>query len=192
VTIHQTGLSRNPKHASIVRSPVVDELVDRAAGSPIYLATNTIDFNRAYSAAPLASLRASYPSTNFVWSRGLYKDSDDWRRRWPNERGKYAAAIVLTFAPWGGDPYSGLIHEHTIGSGTLCEIESLSWLGRPILWQANEFPAVLDISRFLVEPLPEMRRVRMARLVPDPHGKPFCPEIFSWFAVSTAAREGEP
>src|SRR5207302_5378918 len=143
--------------------------------------------NRAYSATPLASLKASYPSANFVWSRGLYKDNDDWRRRWPKERDQYTAAIILTFAPWGGDPYSGLIRDHTIGAAAFCEIGSLSWLGRPILWQANEFPAVLDISRFLVEPLPEMRRVRMARLVPDPHEKPFCPKLFSPFVVGTTA-----
>jgi len=190
VTIAEIRGPRNLRRAPVLRSAVLDELVERAAGEPIYVTTNTVDFNRPFAAAPLASLRSSYPSAMFVWSRGLYPGAADWRRRWPVECKRYAAAIVVTFAPWAGDPYGGLAGDHVIGSGTWIEIRGLQRLGRPILWQANEFPAVFNISRFSVEVLPEVTRVRMARLIPHSNAKPFSPLTYSPFGSASASETG--
>jgi hypothetical protein len=74
-----------------------------------------------------------------------------------------------------------------IGTGIWCEVHSLQILGRPILWQANEFPAIFDISRFSVEALPVMTRARMARLAPDSRAKPFSPDIYSPFVIRRQA-----
>src|SRR5690349_13130315 len=80
-----------------VSHPVLEGIARRAEGRPIYLAC-------APSVAPRTSddiaeaLRRKRPGITVVNSRGLYGSKAAWRARWPMERDRYGAVIVLTVA----------------------------------------------------------------------------------------------
>jgi len=167
---------------------ILGDLVARAEGLPIYC-TAPLAVHPALIGAVVGSFRREFPLAEFVTARGLYRDSDDWRARWPRERERYGAGIVVTRGegrPEGADPFAGLVGEHVVGIGVGLEIEDLDRLGRPVGWHAVVFPASYWLARFAVELLPEIHSSRFARLLPAPDAQPLRPVIgpspFVWAA----------
>jgi hypothetical protein len=126
----------------------------------------------------------------FVSSRELYSSTEDWRRRSQVELQRYAAAIIVTSATWGGDPYCGPTGEHVIGAGVWSEIRRFQSPEKPILWQALEFPASYLISQFHIELPSMMTGARMAMLRPDDAAKPFAPLIDLPFTITPPTQGG--
>lgn len=163
-------------------SIVVSELVARASKGPIYVTAPTGASDGRFSRMAIGALRQAFPSVVFVTSSGRYRSRDDWRRRWPAECETFGAGIILTFANWEGDWYGGPTNEHFISAWTYCEILDLCRFKRPVLWHANEHPALWYFDRFTVEGLPEMTSSRMARVVPNREAEPFNPAVADAYA----------
>jgi hypothetical protein len=160
----------------------VSDFFDRVARSPILVMTSTVDRKQPPLANPLLALQKAYPPFVFVTERNRYWNRDDWHRRWRTEQVRFGAGIVLTFADWNGDWYGGPTGDHIISAWTYCEILDLCRLKRPVLWYANEHPALWYFDRFTVESLPEMTSSRLARLIPNCDAEPFNPAITDAFA----------
>ena len=74
------------------------------------------------------SLRRDFPAAVFVDALTIYRDHNDWSRRWSSEHERYGAAILVTRAealPDGTDAFAGLAGQHVIGSRVDIEIETL-------------------------------------------------------------------
>ena len=158
-------------------SRVVSEFIRLTGKGPVYVTSSTGASDNRFSRMAIGALRQSVPGIVFVSNRARYHSRDDWRRRWPAERERFGAGIVLTFADWNGDWYGGPTGEHVISAWAYCEILDLRRLKRPVLWYANEHPALWYFDRFTVESLPAMTSSRMARLIPNRDAEPFNPAI---------------
>jgi hypothetical protein len=166
------------------------DLVARAEGRAIYC-TAPPAIHPALIAAVVGSFRREFPSAEFVASRDLYRNADDRRNRWPRERERYGAGIVVTRGeghPEHADPFAGLAGEHVVGIRLMLEIEDLDRLGRPVGWHAVVFPASYWLARFAVEPFAAIQTSRYARLLSAPDAEPFRPIIGPWpfFVVAGA------
>jgi hypothetical protein len=160
------------------------DLVARAERRPIYCAASPAA-HRALLGLVIESFRRDAPDGEFVNSRTLYRHADDRRRRWPRERERYSAAIIVTRAedlPEGADRFAGLAGEHVISIWNALEIEDLAHLGRPIAWHAVVFPAAYWLSRFAIEPFIWVGTSRYAQLVSAADADAFRPVIGSWVA----------
>jgi hypothetical protein len=158
------------------------DLVARAGGRPIYC-TASPGTRRALVGMVTASFQRDLPDVKLVNALTHYRHADDRRHRWPRERDRYGAAIIVTrpeVRP-NGDPFAGLTGEHVIGLGAFSEIEGLAYLGRPIGWHAVVFPAAYWLPRFAIEPFAQISTGRCAQLLPDESTEPFQPNIGSLF-----------
>jgi hypothetical protein len=155
------------------------DLVTRAERRPIYC-TASPGIRRALVGFVIETFRRDFPDAVFINALAHYRHADDRRRRWPQERDRYGAAVVVTRAeshPEDVDPFAGLAGEHVINVWTTLEIEYLAGLGRPVAWHAVVFPAAYWLSRFAIEPFPVMRTSRWARLLPAAEAEAFQPII---------------
>jgi hypothetical protein len=128
----------------------------------------------------LSSLRRDFPTAAFVDALSIYRNQDDWSRRWYSEHGRYGAGIVVTRAedlPNGTDPFAGLAGEHEVGSRVFIEIKTLVRQGRPVAWHAVVFPANYWLSRFEVRPSNCISTSHCADLLPARTAEPFHPII---------------
>src|SRR5262249_6612704 len=129
------------------------DLVARAQGRPIYC-TPSLSVRRALMDVVVHSLRLGFPCGEFVDALTLYRDYNDWNRRWTSESEHCGAAIVVTRAedlPQGTDPFAGVAGQHMINLRLGREIEDFVRRGLPVAWQAVVFPASYWMSRFILE-----------------------------------------
>jgi hypothetical protein len=167
------------------------DLVARAQGRPIYC-TPSFAVRRALLNVVVGSLRRECSAAEFVDALTLYRNYNDWERRWTSESERYGAAIIVTraeYLPQGADPFAGVAGQHVINLRLDREIEDFVRRGLPVAWQAVVFPASYWISRFLLEPFPRTSTFRYAELWP---ADPAEVEIFhpmigpTWFWVERA------
>jgi hypothetical protein len=117
----------------------------------------------------VSSLRLGSPDAEFVDALALYRNYNDWHRRWTSELERCGAAIIVTRAedlPQGTDPFAGVAGQHMINLRLGREIEDLVRRGVPAAWQAVVFPASYWVSRFVLEPSSRISAFRYAELLP--------------------------
>ena len=162
------------------------DLVARAQGRPIYC-TPSFAVRRALMNVVVSSLRLGSPDAEFVDALALYRNYNDWHRRWTSELERCGAAIIVTRAedlPQGTDPFAGVAGQHMINLRLGREIEDLVRRGVPAAWQAVVFPASYWVSRFVLEPSSRMSAFRYAELLPAGAAEMFHPLIGpTWFWV---------
>jgi hypothetical protein len=115
------------------------------------------------------SFRRDFPAAVFVDALTIYRNHNDWSRRWYSEHERYGAGIVVTRAedlPESTDPFAGLAGEHIVGFRVGIEIKTLVRQGRPVAWHAVVFPANYWLSRFAVQPSNCISKSRCADLSP--------------------------
>ncbi len=106
----------------------LSELIGRTHGRPVYLAS-------AFAVAPrfiddvADLLRQKQPGAVVVNSRGRYRGSSDWHKRWRQERNRYGGAIIMTVAePFVDDTEpptgAGIPGAHVVGESValLCAV----------------------------------------------------------------------
>ena len=172
-----TGLA--PPHKTGPLRGSLGDLVTRAQGRPIYC-TPSLAVRRALMNVIAGSLRRDFPAAVFVDALTIYRNYNDWSRRWSSEHERYGAAIVVTRAedlPEGMDPFAGLAGEHVIGSRVDIEIQTLVRKGRPVAWHAVVFPATYWSSRFAIQPSNCISTSHCASLLPAHTAEPFHPVI---------------
>jgi hypothetical protein len=117
-----------------------------------------------------------------IHARDLWVDMDDWGRRWPSERVRFGAMLLITVAEASG--------KHVTGEAAATEIEAFLRSGRPVGWLAIEptaaptaaTPRLKFHSRFAVEGFRQIDLVRFAGVWPAVDAEPFRP-VFATFAV---------
>lgn len=133
------------------------------------------------------ALRRDCADAQFVEALALYRNYDDWDRRWSSERERFGAAIIVTRAedlPQGTDPFAGMAGQHVINVRVAIEIEDFVRRGVPVAWYAVVFPASYWLSRFAVVPFNRITTFRYAGLLPTDSVEAFHPVIGpSWFRV---------
>ena len=174
----------------------VADLAARAGEAPIYI-------SGAFDLAPPAmfairrwlerqapgSAPGSGSGTRFVHARALWADVRDWDRRWPAERARFGAMLLITVKeePVPGETGGGTA-EHVIGSVVATEIEAFLRMNRPVGWLAVERSRFRFRSRFAVEGFRRIDLVRFAGVWPAVDAEPFRPA----FSIFTTPRRGEP
>jgi hypothetical protein len=161
----------------------LDDLVTQAEGRPIYC-TPSLAVRRALMNVVVGSLRRDFPAAAFVDALALYRDYSDWDRRWPSERERYGAGIIVTRAenlPEGTDPFAGLAGEHVIGLRVAIEVETLVRDGRPVAWHAVVFPASYWLSRFAIVSFNRICGTRYAGVLAARNAEALRPIIYSPF-----------
>jgi hypothetical protein len=174
----------------------VADLAARADRMPVYmsgafdLAPSAISAIQGWLArqAP-GGAPGSGSGTRFVHARDLWADVPDWDRRWPSERGRFGAMLLITVKeePVPADT-RGEGAEHVIGSVVATEIEAFLRMNRPVGWLAVEPGHFRFRSRFAVEGFRRIDLVRFAGVWPSVDAEPFCPA----FSIFTTPRRGEP
>jgi hypothetical protein len=174
----------------------VADLAARAGGAPIYisgafdLAPPTMSAIRCWLTrqAP-GSPAGSGAGTKFVHARALWASVNDWDHRWPAERARFGAMLLITVreesAP--GETGGGAA-KHVIGSVVATEIDALLRMNRPVGWLAVEQGRFRFQSRFAVEGFRRIDLVRFASVWPAVDAEPFRPT----FSIFTTPRRGEP
>jgi hypothetical protein len=155
------------------------DLVTRGQERPIYC-TPSFAVRRALMNVILGSLRREFPAAVFVHALTIYRNHNDWSRRWYSEHERYGAGIVVTRAedlPEGTDPFAGLAGDHVIGSRVGIEIKTLVRQGRPVAWHAVVFPANYWLSRFAVQPFNCISTSHYAGVLLAHTAEPFHPVI---------------
>lgn len=155
------------------------DLVTRAQGRPIYC-TPSLAVRRALMNVIVRSLRRDFPAAVFVDALTIYRDHNDWSRRWSSEHERYGAAILVTRAealPDGTDAFAGLAGQHVIGSRVDIEIETLVREGCPLAWHAVVFPAAYWLSRFAIQRSNCISTSHCANLLPAHIAEPFRPVV---------------
>src|SRR5215813_4510701 len=168
-----------PRHNQPALPGSLGDFISRAEGRPIYC-TASFAVRRALMNVVLGSLRRDFPGVVFVNALTVYRDQNDWSRRWYSEHERYGAGILVTRAedlPEGTDPFAGLAGEHIVGSRVAIEIQTLVWPGRPVAWHAVVFPANYWISRFAIEPFNRIDTIRYARVLPASEVDAFDPIV---------------
>jgi hypothetical protein len=128
----------------------------------------------------VGSLCRDFPAAEFVDALTIYRNHNNWSRRWYSEHERYGAGIVVTRAeslPEGTDPFAGLAGEHVIGARVSIEINTLVRQGRPVAWHAVVFPANYWLSRFAVHKFHCISTSHYAGLLPAQTAEPFHPVI---------------
>ena len=159
----------------------IADLARRAAGRPIYCTAGQFNFHPELIRCNLAWLHSQAPTAKFIAARGLYTDLDEWRARWPEERTRYGAAVVMTVGenvPEPDDPLATRFGgRHEIGAAVTTEITNLVTMRRPVAWLAFIWPKTFWFSRFAVEGFEPTSAERMAGLFPAADGETFAPTI---------------
>jgi hypothetical protein len=169
----------DPKRNQVPLPGSLGDLVTRADGRPIYC-TPSFAVRRALMNVIVGSLRREFPAAVFVHALTIYRNHNDWSRRWYSEHERYGAGILVTRAedlPEGTDPFAGLAGEHVIGSRVGIEIKTLVRQGRPVAWHAVVFPANYWLSRFAIQPFNCISTSHYAGLLPAHTAEPFHPVI---------------
>src|SRR5690349_6250952 len=110
----------------IVLPGSLGDLVARSDGRPIYC-TAPGKVRRALVAVAIEGFHREFPEVEFVSALTLYRHSDDRRRRWPHERERYGAAVVVTRADTpaeSAESFDGLGGEHAIDAWVASEIDA--------------------------------------------------------------------
>jgi len=127
--------------------------------------------------------------TGFVHARALWADVPDWDGRWPTERARFGAMLLITvkeeLVP--GETCGGAA-DHVIGSVVATEIEAFLRMNRPVGWLAVELGRLRFRSRFAVEGFRRIDLVRFAGVWPAVDAEPFCPA----FSIFTTPRRDKP
>jgi len=180
-------------------SPLPGTIADLAAHAramPVYmsgafdLAPSAMSAIRRWLACPVpGSAPGSGSGTRFVHARALWADVRDWDRRWPAERARFGAMLLITVKeePVPGETGGGTA-EHVIGSVVATEIEAFLRMNRPVGWLAVERSRFRFRSRFAVEGFRRIDLVRFAGVWPAVDAEPFRPA----FSIFTTPRRGEP
>jgi hypothetical protein len=128
-------------------------------------------------------------ATRFVHARALWADVRDWDRRWPAERARFGAMLLITVKeePVPGETGGGAA-EHIIGSVVATEIAAFLRMHRPVGWLAVELGRFRFRPRFAIEGFRRIDLVRFAGVWPAVDAEPFCPA----FSIFTTPRRGEP
>jgi hypothetical protein len=171
--------NRDPKRNQAPIPGSLGDLVTRAQGRPIYC-TPSFAVRRTLMNVIVGSLRRDFPAAVFVDALTIYRNYNDWDRRWYSEHERYGAGIVVTRAedlPESTDSFAGLAGEHVIGSRVGVEIKTLVRQGRPVAWHAVVFPANYWLSRFAVRPFNCISTSCYAGLLPARTAEPFHPAI---------------
>jgi hypothetical protein len=149
----------------------VSQIAERAAGKPIYV-TSPIFVKPIHTDEMLDLLGRKCPGAIFVNSRGRYKSTDDWRKRWAVERDNYGAGVILTVGePTDDDPHlegkDGIaVGAHVIGAGVWQELYDLTTQGKPVLWMPYWPWQYRFVACFAVEPLNPFTTSRFGELLP--------------------------
>lgn len=170
---------------TIVLPGSAGDLVIRAEGKPIYC-TAPSGVRRKLMALVIDTFCREFPNAEFTNALTLYRHNDDRHRRWGRERDSYGAVIVFTRAanPDGcADPIDGIAGEHALNEWATLEIEHFVDAGRPVAWQAIEYPAAYWFSRFAIEPFEWVSTARWSRIFPEGNAEPFRPKITSFFDI---------
>ena len=179
----------------------VADLAARASGMPVYmsgafdLAPSAVSAIRDWVACQVRSSAAGpRPSprrsaTKFVHARALWADVLDWDRRWPAERTRFGAMLLVTVKedPVPGEAGGGAA-DHVIGSVVATEIEAFLRMNRPVGWLAVELDHFRFRSRFAVEGFRRIDLVRFAGVWPVVDAEPFRPA----FSIFTTPRRSAP
>jgi hypothetical protein len=176
---NESLIDRDPKRNQSPLPGSLGDLVTRAQGRPIYC-TPSFAVRRALMNVIVGSLHREFPAAVFVHALTIYRDHDDWSRRWYSEHERYGAAIVVTRAealPEGADPFVGLAGQHVIGSRVDIEIKTLVRKKRPVAWHAVVFPANYWLSRFAIQTSDCISTSHCANLLPAHTAEPFHPVI---------------
>ena len=154
------------------------------------LAPSAMSAIRRWLACPVpGSAPGSGSGTRFVHARALWADVRDWDRRWPAERARFGAMLLITVKEEPVPAESGCkATEHVIGSVVATEIEAFLRMNRPVGWLAVEPGRFRFRSRFAVEGFRRIDLVRFAGVWPAVDAEPFCPA----FSIFTTRRRGEP
>ena len=183
------------------RPGTVADLATRAAGMPVYmsgafdLAPSAMSAIRDWLARQVSgSAPGPRPSpgrsgTRFVHARALWADVRDWDNRWPAERARFGAMLLITVKeePMPSESGGGAA-EHVIGSVVATEIEAFLRMNRPVGWLALEPGRFRFRSRFAVEGFRRIDLVRFAGVWPAVDAEPFRPA----FSIFTTQWRGEP
>jgi hypothetical protein len=108
----------------------------------------------------------------------------DWDRRWPVERTRFGAMLLITVKE---DPVRGEA-EHIIGSIVATEIEAFLRMNRSVGWLAVELDHFRFRSRFAVEGFRRIDLVRFAGVWPAVNAELFRPA----FSIFTTPRRSAP
>jgi hypothetical protein len=128
-------------------------------------------------------------ATRFVHARALWADVRDWDRRWPAERTRFGAMLLITVKEEPVPAETGSrAAEHVIGSVVATEIEAFLRMNRPVGWLAVELGRFRFRSSFAVEGFRRIDLVRFAGVWPAVDAEPFGPA----FSIFTTPRRGEP
>src|SRR5438270_3670955 len=132
---------------TIVLPGSLSDLVIQAAGRPIYC-TAPSRVRRKLIALVIDTFRREFPGAEFIDAQNF------GRRRRGAEPDKYGAAIIITRATNldATDPIDGITAEHALNELVFTEIQHFANTGRPLAWQAIEFPSGYWLSRFAIEP----------------------------------------
>jgi hypothetical protein len=168
----------------------LSQITQCTAGKPIYV-TSPIFVKPIHTDEMLSLLGRKCTDATFVNSRGRYKSTDDWRKRWPVERDNYGAAVVLTV----GEPTDDECHlegrdgiavgTHVIGAGVWQELYDLTTRGKPVLWMPYWPWQHRFVASFAVAPLMPSSTSRFAELLPATDATSYRPA----FGSHLAARE---
>ena len=158
---------------TIVLPGSLSDLVIQAEGRPIYC-TASSGVRRKLIALVIDTFRREFPGAEFIDPLILGRR----HRRMP-QPDNYGAIIIITRATNldATDPIDGITGEHALNELVFTEIELFANTGRPLAWQAIEFPSSYWFSRFAIEPFEWMSSARTARIFPDPDAELFRPNI---------------
>jgi len=172
----------------------VVDLITRAGEAPIYI-SGAFDLAPPAMSAIRRWLARQAPGSGpgagirFVRARALWASVHDWDHRWPAERVRFGAMLLITVKeePVGSET-SGGAADHVIGSVVATEVEAFLRMNRPVGWLAVEPACFRFRARFAVEGFRRIDLVRFAGVWPAVDAEPFRPA----FSIFTTPRRGEP
>jgi hypothetical protein len=106
----ETLANHDPKRNQAPLPGSLGDLVTQAQGRPIYC-TPSLAVRRALMNVIVGSFHRDFPAAVFLDALTIYRNHDDWSRRWYSEHERYGAGIVVTRAedlPESTDPFTGL------------------------------------------------------------------------------------
>jgi hypothetical protein len=146
---------------------------------PVYVSGN-FNLHPPRVKTALDWFRGMLPGAEFAYARELVARAggiDAWSRRWPVERTRYGAMLLLTAAlPEDDAMHSG---QHVLEEPIVLELGAFLQMRRPIGWVAlpTGFGEVRFTGRFVVESLERIDFLRFAVVAPAVDAQPFAPAV---------------
>jgi hypothetical protein len=175
----------------LLRPDPLADLVEQAGDKPIFVISPHPVQPWFVAEIVKHELRRKQPEAIFVNCRGRAKSTNEFERRWVEERERYGAGIVLTVAePTDEDPeidrgdipdayingpIRGILGAHIVGCSTWKVASDIAARGRPLLWAPFFYDHLPFVARFKLQLLTEMSHRRFARLFPVADAQPFRP-----------------